>query len=169
MKVKHYHIIDGFHGCIPENNHVASNMTEARQILLEQVRMFRKAGYSFTGNIREAYYEEIPNRLHRHPNYYLMITDPCDNEECLEDLDIQCMKHYTESRKSYRNLNIGDKIEYNSPYKFAQRQVGKIVNIEYTNAYRFGKSVTIHLDNGDDITYQFADIKKIRRTTAKGG
>ena len=74
------------------------------------------------------------------------------------------MRYYQEKRNQYRNLKIGDIIEYDDRFNFPVRRQGKIKSIICGKYYRFGSSVTIKLNNGDFVIWH-KDIKKI----TKGG
>jgi len=75
----HYHVMSGFHGCIPENNETAKNMIDARDQLKWWIDYFRESGMTFTGNLKSGYFESISD------NWYAEISDKCYEPECLED------------------------------------------------------------------------------------
>lgn len=57
MNKKHYHVIWGFHGCIPENNWACLTKTEARNAMKEDVRNLRDGKNRLSGNLKDGYFE----------------------------------------------------------------------------------------------------------------
>jgi len=56
---KHYHIICGFHGCLPEMNEVYTSIQSVREALKEYISELRSSGNKFAGNLKHGYFECI--------------------------------------------------------------------------------------------------------------
>jgi len=77
---KHYHIMNGMHGCMPDTNYVATTLVDARGMLKETVSHLRDGGLTFNGNLKAGYFDSIKE------NYYAEIAD-CIMVECLQAID----------------------------------------------------------------------------------
>jgi hypothetical protein len=78
--MKHYHVLSGIHGCMPDNNQVCETKKEAEMSAVWWISELRDTGLTFEGSAKSGYYESL-NR-----NYYLEISD-CYESDCLDDLD----------------------------------------------------------------------------------
>lgn len=93
MKVKrHYHVLSGMHGYMPDSNFPTRTLREARAVAIEEVRICRAAGDRYVGSARGRYYEcvsvnEYGTPLHGGPEY-IEITD-CYEEDCLDELNVE--------------------------------------------------------------------------------
>jgi hypothetical protein len=74
---KHYHVMNGIHGCMPDTNYVASTLVDARGMLKETVSNLRESGLTFNGNLKAGYFDSIKE------NYYADI-EKCTQVECLQ-------------------------------------------------------------------------------------
>ena len=86
---KHYHVLGGIHGCMPDVNDVYHTKMEARGGLKWWIADGRDAGYKYSGNLKDGYFEELKNVNRQHPNNYFEITE-CSEEDCLRDSDLEC-------------------------------------------------------------------------------
>lgn len=84
MKNKHYHILAGLHGYLPNINEVYKIKQDARMGLKELIEWDRETGAKYSGNLREGYFECL-NFSDCHTNEYYEITE-CNIKECLEDI-----------------------------------------------------------------------------------
>lgn len=75
MATKHYHVIDGMPGYMPNGNYIHTTRHMAEQDAYEQVCRDRENGERYAGSMRSGYYERIDG------NYYVEIT-ACDMDEC---------------------------------------------------------------------------------------
>ena len=83
---KHYHVLGGVHGCMPDVNLICETKHQARSVIVEEANQLRDYGYRYVGNCKDGYYEEISSMSCGHPNNYLEITE-CYQKECLEDIN----------------------------------------------------------------------------------
>lgn len=54
---KHYHVIGGLHGCMPNFNYYAETRKDAEQIAKSEVKSMREDGAKAWGSARSGYYE----------------------------------------------------------------------------------------------------------------
>lgn len=76
-KRKHYHIMNGLHGCLPDFCTSADTLNEAKEMLKDIVRDLRESGMKFEGNLKNGYFEGIDS------NYYAEIQG-CLENDCRE-------------------------------------------------------------------------------------
>lgn len=73
---RHWHVMAGTVGCLPEGNAVFTSRREAERYAVEEARTYREAGYLVQGSARTFYTIE--------PINYLMV-EPCYEADCLTD------------------------------------------------------------------------------------
>jgi len=88
-KTKHYHVLGGIHGCMPDVNDVYHTKQDAREGLKWWIQDGRDSGYKYSGNLKDGYFEELKSNMQQYPNNYFEITE-CFEEDCLRDGDIEC-------------------------------------------------------------------------------
>lgn len=81
MPNTHYHVIAGFHGCLPESNVFCQTLKDARAELADQVKNLRENGNTFNGALRLQYYE-ISKRTNALCDY--LSIEKCNEHECLK-------------------------------------------------------------------------------------
>lgn len=87
---KHYHVLGGLHGCLPNVNEVYTTKADAQQGLLwhkrDEIEMSYqvedRSRFSVYGTMRGCYYE-----VYNGGNDYYSIV-PCQESDCLIDLDV---------------------------------------------------------------------------------
>ena len=70
--------MNGTHGCMPDSNHVATTIVDAREQLKWTISYLRDGGLTFNGNLKAGYFDSIKE------NYYAEIVD-CTMVECKLD------------------------------------------------------------------------------------
>ena len=78
--MKHYHVLNGIPGCLPDNNQVYKTKQEAKEGLKWTVSQLRDIE-PYQGNLNHGRFNSI------HGFYYAEISDPCYESECIEDLE----------------------------------------------------------------------------------
>jgi len=89
MSKKHYHVLGGLHGYMPDVNSVYLLKSDARQGLLfwkkDEIEMSYqvedRSDFSISGNLKIGYYEVVNGG-----NEYYQITE-CSESDCLIDYD----------------------------------------------------------------------------------
>ena len=77
MSAKHYHVLSGLHGSMPDINDVCETVQEAKNDLKFWRDIFRDQGVKLSGNIKDEYFEFL------NENGYIEISE-CTESECLE-------------------------------------------------------------------------------------
>lgn len=78
--VKHFHVIAGLHGYMPDYNEVHRTKREARNGLKEYVARSRDAGYRYFGNLRDTWFATTKTSIIR--NAYACVEE-CYEVDCL--------------------------------------------------------------------------------------
>jgi len=84
---KHYHVLGGIHGCMPDVNDIYHTKMEAREGLKWHIENAREDGYKYSGTLRDGYFEEEESEVRQWPNNYFEIVT-CFEEDCLQDTDL---------------------------------------------------------------------------------
>jgi len=84
---KHYHVLGGIHGCMPDVNDVCHTKQDAKESLKWWIDDGRDAGYKYSGTLKNGYFEEEKSEMRQWPNNYFEITECCE-EDCLRDTDL---------------------------------------------------------------------------------
>ena len=77
---KHYHVLNGISGCLPDANTVYQTKQEAKEGLKWTVSELRDIE-PYYGNIKQGFFYS------KSGYYYAEISDPCYESQCMEDLD----------------------------------------------------------------------------------
>ena len=81
--LKHYHVMHGMHGYLPDSNMYCENMAMAKMCLQENIKNMREYGdLRFNGSLKNKYFDCT------HTDYYAEISDPCYEKECIEYRDM---------------------------------------------------------------------------------
>ena len=81
--LKHYHVMHGMHGYLPDSNMYCEDMAMAKMCLQEDIKNMRENGdFRFNGALKNKYFDCI------NTNYYAEISDPCYEKECIEYRDM---------------------------------------------------------------------------------
>jgi len=77
---RHYHVMAGLHGCLPDQNAKAETLTEAKAILREMIISLKEMGDKYYGSVSGGWFEAKTG------NYYVGI-EPCELTTCVDDSD----------------------------------------------------------------------------------
>jgi len=80
--LKHYHVMHGMHGYLPDFNEYCESMVDAKMCLQEDIKNMRENELRFNGSLKNKYFDCT------HMNYYAEISDPCYEKECIECRDM---------------------------------------------------------------------------------
>lgn len=80
----HYHVLAGFHGCMPESNDSFHTVKEARDCLKQFVSDLRETGNTLSGNLKSGYFELIKKTDALCD--YLEISE-CVETDCFDESD----------------------------------------------------------------------------------
>lgn len=78
MTRKHYHVLDGMPGYMPNGNYYHSTRRNAEQDAYGQVQRDRENGQRYHGSMRAGFYSRTDGE------YYVEVNE-CDMSECSED------------------------------------------------------------------------------------
>jgi hypothetical protein len=82
---KHYHVISGFRGYMPDMNEVYTSKKAAQAGAIEWVRTIRDDGARVTGSAKDGWYDVHSEDVGKAGVEYIQITE-CWVDECLEDV-----------------------------------------------------------------------------------
>ena len=85
MQTLHYHVLAGFHGCIPESNIYCASRKEAREELKHEVKDLRESKNRLTGNLKSGYFE-ITKKTDALCDY-LEISE-CMEKDCFKEMGL---------------------------------------------------------------------------------
>jgi len=80
MNKRHFHVMAGLHGCMPDQNLKAETLTEAKAILREMIKRYKDNDEKFHGSVSDGWFEA------KNGNYYVGI-EPCELTTCTDDLE----------------------------------------------------------------------------------
>lgn len=81
---RHYHVLAGLHGCIPDSDELYRTKQEARQGLKWIVGELRSSNNRLRGNLKQGYFELVKKTDALCD--YCEISD-CYESDCLKELD----------------------------------------------------------------------------------
>ena len=78
----HFHVMSGFHGCLPEMNETYEDLKTAKSFLKDTVKELRRDGNRFVG--QNNYYE--CTKKEGFLGDYIELAE-CQEKECLENME----------------------------------------------------------------------------------
>ena len=78
---KHYHVLVGLYGYLPNSNYYCSSIKQAEDTMQSEAEAFRDAGYKVTGNKRMGYDVKHESGY----SWQYIEYNECQEEECNED------------------------------------------------------------------------------------